>query len=338
MNIDSIRPKNFSDFKGQKEAIEYLKLRVENAIKNETQLPHSLLLGPGGVGKTSLAFIIASELGVECHEIACQQIDKFDEIASILDNIEEGDVVFFDEIHQLPKSEQATLYNVLEDFRYQKSVGRGKDKRVETEYLPQFTAIAATTHEDRLNVSLSRRFPNKVRLVPYSAEEISDMLNSASLRIYSELIHPEVATTIGKVSNNSAYTAYSLMQSYYEIKDVDGGNDPRAILQRTLRLNQIDPLLGLNVLHRKYLSILGRNSDKLYSAETIATQMRERIENIKTNIEPVLVTPIDFMGQCEPFVEIKPKGRQITKLGNFYLDFCRKLQKEQNWFGSERLS
>jgi Holliday junction DNA helicase RuvB len=185
------RPQTFDQVIGQTEIKEFLRLKIAAFKKTRVSLVHTLFLGFSGVGKTTLANVVANEMGVRFHQIMATRIKTGDDFYNMISNIEENDILFIDEIHALAPKIQEHLYGVMEDFTctiHDKNLNRPVVRRI-----PRFTLIGATTHSGDLNPPLLSRFQYKANLLPYSTDELTKMITTAGERIYDISVPHNVA-------------------------------------------------------------------------------------------------------------------------------------------------
>lgn len=346
-NTADFRPKSFDQVVGQDDIKEYLKIKIAAFKKSGLSIGHILFLGFSGVGKTTLATVMATEMGVGFHQIMATRIKNWNDFYAIIKNIEENDVVFIDEIHALAPKIQENLYGVMEDFTC-----TIEDKNLDrpiTRKIPRFTLIGATTHSGELNAPLLSRFQYKGQLIPYTTEQLKDMVINAGERIYDISIPEDIAMRIAKLSRRTARTCYNLLRSYM---DVVTAEYPQRVtkqmltmdlLYKTLRLEQIDPLVGLDYASRKYLVTMLRDNAPIGS-RSLASMINEQENTLLYMIEPFLFSEIEleykvnngttkFVG---PFSRVTKKGRVATEGAYKYIKLCCSLQKN-GWFNNESL-
>ena len=363
MKQTDFRPKFFNQIVGQTETIELLDIKIKAFKKTRISIVHTLFLGPSGVGKTTLANCVANEMGVRFHQIMATRIKTPVDLHNIIKNIEEGDVVFIDEIHALAPRIQEHLYGVMEDFTY-----TIEDKNLNTQRLvkiPRFTLIGATTHSGDLNAPLLSRFQLKVHLLPYSVPELKDMIITAGERIYDVTLPSEIAEKLARLSRRTARVAYTLLRSLMDIAEAQtpGKVTPEILtmdlLIKMLKYEQIDPLVGLDYASRKYLIALIRESKVIRAnpqetsmaltpipvgVKTLTTLVNEQESTVTGMIEPFLLSEIDLMFwdnkeeknkvTKSPFVRITKRGRIPLPSSVNYIKVCRDLQKK-GWFTNE---
>lgn len=345
--INDFRPKNFSEVTGQDDIKEYLKINISAFKKNNMAIGHILFLGFSGVGKTTLANVMANEMGVGFHQVMATRIKTWDDFYQILKKIETNDVLFIDEIHALNSKIQEHLYGVMEDFTC-----TVHDKNLQQPYLrkiPRFTLIGATTHSGELNAPLLSRFQYKCNLIPYTVEQLTDMVISAGQRIYNLNVPREIANRIAKLSRRTARNCYNILKAYMVVVEaaypgkITSNMLSEELLYKTLRFLQIDPVVGLDSVSRKYLVTLLRDTSPIGS-RSLASMTNEQESTILHTIEPFLFSDIEFEyiskdvqhKMIGPFAKITKKGRWYTENAVKYIRLCNTLKKN-GWFANESL-
>ena len=349
MDRIDFRPQTFDQVIGQEDVKEFLRLKIAAYKKTRVSLVHTLFLGFSGVGKTTLANVVANEMGVTFHQIMATRIKTWADFYNIIKNIEENDIVFIDEIHALAPKIQEHLYGVMEDFTCtveDKNLNRQVVRRI-----PRFTLIGATTHSGDLNAPLLSRFQYKANLLPYSTEELSRMISTAGERIYNITIPYDVANKLAELSRRTARIAYNLLRSLMDIAEAKtpGKVTPNMLTLRLtcemLKYEQIDPVVGLDYASRKYLVALIRENSPLGS-RTISNYINEQESTVTGMIEPFLFSEIELKYedseknvtiQKSPFVRITKKGRVALVPAYNYIKMCQRLQKD-GWFKNESLN
>jgi Holliday junction DNA helicase RuvB len=361
MKDNDFRPKKFKQIEGQTETIELLQIKIAAFRKTGTSIVHTLFLGPSGIGKTTFANVLANEMGVRFHQVMATKIKTDADLYNIIKNIEEGDVMFIDEIHALSDKIQEHLYGVMEDFTVSL-----EDKNLNTlvqHRIPRFTLIGATTHSGDLNAPLLSRFQLKVHLLPYNVQELKNMIITAGERIYDVTLPSEIAEKLARLSRRTARVAYNLLRSLMDIAEAQTPGKVTSdvltmdLLFKMLKYEKIDPLVGLDVASRKYLvelikeSKVVRNniaSDALrpipIGTKPLATLCNQQESTITGMIEPYLLSEIELafwdndqkINKVEksPFVRITKRGRIPLPSSVNYINICRSLQK-QGWFVNE---
>jgi len=329
------RPNRLADIIGQDEVREYLVIKISSAKKSGNPVGHTLFLGPSGVGKTTFAQALANELGAEFIEIFAPTMKDPASLIEALSKISTNGVIFVDEIHALPSRVQEVLYNALEDGEI-----RGRNKFTNLPYvikLKPFTMIGATTHEGRLNEPLRKRFPNSVRMRPYSVEELSTLIGKAATKQYGISLEPSVAVRIASVAQGTPRVARNLLKCVVEVAQSLGGAMTVEVVDKTLKYEELDPVVGLNRQQRRYLMALATEGNM--GAKGLATMLDEQIETIEFAIEPFLMQEVTLPSATGgpttgTLVKRTTKGREITNLGMEYLAMCKFLQAK-GWFKGE---
>lgn len=346
-NID-FRPKSFDQVIGQDDIKEYLRIKIAAFQKSGMSVGHILFLGFSGVGKTTLANVMANEMGVGFHQIMATRIKNWNDFYNIIKNIEKNDVVFIDEIHALNSKIQEHLYGVMEDFTCTIE-DKNLDKQV-IRKVPHFTLIGATTHSGELNAPLLSRFQYKGQLIPYSAGQLKDMVKTAGRRVYNLQIPDEIASRIAKLSRRTARICYNLLRSYMDVVQAEYPGKITSdmlsteLLYKTLRLEQIDPIVGLDYASRRYLVTMLRDNAPIGS-RSLANMINEQENTLLYMIEPFLFSDIELEFNTNqgisrlvgPFSRITKKGRVPTEGAYKYIKLCSNLQ-QKGWFNNESLN
>jgi Holliday junction DNA helicase RuvB len=348
MKQKDFRPQTFDQVVGQTEIKEFLKIKIAAFKKTRVSLVHTLFLGSSGLGKTTLANVVANEMGVTFHQIMATRIKTFTDLYNVIKNIEEGDVVFIDEIHALSEKMQEHLYGLMEDFTI-----TVEDKNLNRQVIrsvPRFTLIGATTHSGLLNAPLLSRFQYKANLLPYSAEDLTAMIITAGERIYDISVPYDIANRLARLSRRTARVAYNLLRSLVDIAEAQTPNKvtpdilTMSLMNKMLRYEQLDPIIGLDSVSRKYIVRLIRENAPVGS-KTLANYVQEQEITVTGMIEPFLFSDIELQFgdagnlkvQKSPFVRITSKGRIALEPAYNYIKLCHSLQK-QGWFTNESLN
>lgn len=329
------RPTRLSEIIGQNEVREYLNIKIQATRISGGAMGHTLFLGPSGVGKTTFAQALATELGVEYVEVFGPTMKDPAALMERLQKISPNGVIFVDEIHALPSRVQEVLYTALED-----GVLRNRNKVTQMDYvvkLNPFTMIGATTHEGRLNEPLRKRFPNAVRMRSYSVHELSTILIKAATHQFGLTLDSNSAVRLASVAQGTPRTARNLLKCAYEVAQSVSGFINTNVIDKTLRYEELDPVIGLNRSQRRYLMAL--SAEGAMGAKGLATMLDEQIETIEFAIEPFLMQEVTIPSASGVLgtgmlVRRTSKGREITKLGVEYLLMCKFLQTK-GWFGGE---
>ena len=308
----TLRPQRLDDYIGQQRIKENLKILIEAAQIRGESLDHLLFSGPPGLGKTTLATIIANELGVNIKTTSGPAIDRAGDLAAILTNLEEGDVLFIDEIHRLNKAVEEVLYPAMEDFALDIVIGQGPAARSLRLDIPHFTLVAATTRTGLLTGPLRDRFGATFRLNYYSPEELRDIvLRSANL--LGTKIEDDGAYEIASRSRATPRLANRLLKrvrDYAQVK-TDDACITEKVAREALYFFEVDEL-GLDQMDNTILELLVKTFDgKPVGLSTIASALGEEEDSIEDVYEPFLLQ--------QGLIMRTPKGRQATEAAYHHL-------------------
>lgn len=301
----NIRPQVLDEFVGQQAARENLSVFIQAAKKRGDALDHVLLHGPPGLGKTTMAQIVARELGVNFRATSGPVIAKAGDLAALLTNLEERDVLFIDEIHRLNPAVEEILYPAMEDFELDLMIGEGPAARSVKIDLPPFTLVGATTRSGLLTTPLRDRFGIPVRLEFYRVDELVSIITRAG-RVLGVEMSPDGAQEIARRSRGTPRVAGRLLRRVRDFAAVDGATaiDAEAADKALQRLN-VDGL-GLDGMDRRYLSVIAVDfGGRPVGADTIAAALSEPRDAIEDIIEPYLIQ--------QGFVQRTPRGRLVTE-------------------------
>jgi Holliday junction DNA helicase RuvB len=306
----TLRPRSLEDFVGQERVKEQLGIALTAAKERGDALDHVLLVGPPGLGKTSLAYIVREELGVGIRSVAGPALERKD-IAAILTSIEARDVIFIDEIHRMSSAAEEILYPALEDFRLDIVMGQGAAARTLTLDLPPFTLVGATTRTGLLTSPLRDRFGMTFRLDYYDPGQLAAIVKR-SARILGVQIADDAADEIAGRSRGTPRISNRILRRVRDVAQVrHEGSITTAIAREALELLEVDEA-GLERIDRALLgTILGKFDGGPVGLTTLAASLGEEPDTIEDVYEPFLLQ----LG----FIQRTPRGRTITKLGRAHV-------------------
>jgi len=303
---EQIRPARFGDFTGQRKIVENLKIFITAARERSDALDHVLLSGPPGLGKTTLAYIVAHEMSVGIKATSGPVIDKPGNLAGLLTSLEKGDVLFIDEIHRLNPAVEEYLYSAMEDFKLDIMLDSGPSARSVQIAIPPFTLVGATTRAGLLTAPLRARFGINLRLDYYSADLLEKIVRRAS-RILGVEIDKEGAFEIARRSRGTPRIANRLLRRARDFAQVEGRMYiSKSIAKRTLEALEIDEY-GLDEMDKRLmLGLIEKYRGGPVGVSTLAMAVGEESDTIEEVYEPYLIQ--------EGYIMRTPRGRVATQL------------------------
>lgn len=309
----SLRPHRLDEYVGQENVKELLKVYIEAAKQRGDALDHVLLYGPPGLGKTTLANIIAAEMGVSIRITSGPALEKTGDIVALLTNLQEGDILFIDEIHRLSRTVEEVLYPAMEDFEFDIIIGKGPSARSIRFDLPKFTLIGATTRSGQLTSPFRDRFGVLFRLELYTVKELAQIV-TRSADILGIKIEPQGAEEIASRSRGTPRIANRLLKRVRDFAQIMGdGTITKEIAQSALLKLNIDEI-GLDNTDRNMLEAMIRSFDGgPVGLDTLAAMIGEEAITIEDVYEPYLMQ----LG----FINRTPRGRVVTPAAYKHLGF-----------------
>jgi Holliday junction DNA helicase RuvB len=302
----TLRPSLFSEFTGQAKVKERLEITVAAAKQRGEAIDHILLNGPPGLGKTTLAHIIAKAMGANLKSTSGPTIEKAGDLAGLLTNLEEGDVLFIDEIHRLQKTIEEYLYPAMEDFKLDIIIDQGPNARSVRLNLPRFTLIGATTRSGLLTAPLLTRFPIRERLDYYQAEQLQQIV-LRSARLLNVEIEPQGAREIAKRSRGTPRIANNVLRRVRDYAQVrHQGRITAEVADKALAMLEIDEN-GLDEMDKRILeAVIVKFSGGPVGVSSLAVAVGEEPDTLEEVYEPYLI--------MEGYLKRTPQGRVATEL------------------------
>ncbi len=311
-NLNLARPNSLKEFIGQEQIKSSLQIAIDATKYRNEVLEHLLFYGQPGLGKTTLALLISGEMNTNCKVASAPSIERPRDIVGLLLGLQEGDILFIDEIHRLNKLTEELLYSAMEDFRLDLTMGSNRGARCRTINLPKFTLIGATTKLASISGPLRDRFGLCLKIEFYSNEELQKIIFNFSNLINIRLMN-EACYALAKISRGTPRIALRLLKRVRDyaqvIKKTNGVS--LEIVEQALNSQQIDNQ-GLDNVDRRFLSFLNLNSNNPIGLDSIAAGMGEDSSMLEFLVEPYLIQ----IG----FILRTPRGRKLTSLGKKYIN------------------
>ncbi|KMT65469.1 Holliday junction branch migration DNA helicase RuvB [Catenovulum maritimum] len=307
----AIRPQQLADYTGQKHVVEQMEIAIEAALKREDALDHVLIFGPPGLGKTTLSRIIANEMNVGIKTTSGPVLEKAGDLAALLTNLEENDILFIDEIHRLSPVVEEILYPAMEDYQLDIMIGEGPAARSIKLDLPPFTLIGATTRAGSLTSPLRDRFGIVQRLEFYSVEELQKIVGRSASHMNMQLSE-QGALEVARRSRGTPRIANRLLRRVRDYADVKAdGRAEQSIVAAALDLLDVDTK-GFDYMDRKLLeAIVDKFDGGPVGLDNLAAAIGEEKETIEDVIEPFLIQ--------QGFIQRTPRGRIASQRAYLHL-------------------
>ena len=311
-NLNLARPVTFQEFIGQEKLKSSLRIAIDASIYRKEPLEHTLLYGQPGLGKTTLAFLIAREMNTKCRIAAAPAIERPRDILGLLLGLKEGEVLFIDEIHRLNKLTEELLYSAMEDFRLDLTMGANRGSRCRTINLPRFTLIGATTKLASISSPLRDRFGISHKIEFYTHDELKQIIVNFSQLINLNL-DDEASYNLAKISRGTPRIALRLLRRVRDYAQVVKKTKFISVklIKKALSSYQIDEK-GLDSLDRQYLAFLNQNNNIPTGLDSIAAGLGDDSSMLEFIVEPYLIQ-LGFLSRT-------PRGRVLTALGKKYVN------------------
>jgi len=310
-NLNLARPLTLKEFIGQEQLKSSLRIAIDASIFRKEPLEHTLLYGQPGLGKTTLAFLIAHELNTKCRIATAPAIERPRDIVGLLLGLKDGEVLFIDEIHRLNRLTEELLYSAMEDFRLDLTMGANRGARCRTINLPRFTLIGATTKLASISAPLRDRFGISQKIEFYTFDELKQIIFNYS-RLINFYLDDESSYHLARISRGTPRIALRLLRRVRDYAQVVNKTNTISVnlIKKALNSFQIDEK-GLDSLDRKYLSFLNLTNIPI-GLDSIAAGLGDDSSMLEFVVEPYLIK-IGFLTRT-------PRGRLLTALGKKYID------------------
>ncbi len=311
-NLNLARPTSFQEFIGQEKLKSSLRIAIDASIYRREPLEHTLLYGQPGLGKTTLAHLIAHEMNTKCRVATAPAIERPRDIVGLLLGLKEGEVLFIDEIHRLNRLTEELLYSAMEDFRLDLTMGANRGARCRTINLPRFTLIGATTKLASISAPLRDRFGISQKIEFYTNNELKQIIVNFA-RLINLKLDDDASFNLSKISRGTPRIALRLLRRIRDYAQVVKKTNTISInlVNKALNSYQIDEK-GLDSLDRQYLSFLNLNKNIPTGLDSIAAGLGDDSSMLESIVEPYLIQ-IGFLQRTS-------RGRLLTDLGKEYID------------------
>ena len=311
-NLNLARPVSLKKFIGQEKIKSSLRIAIDASIYRNEPLEHTLFYGQPGLGKTTLAFLVAYEMNTKCRIATAPAIERPRDIVGLLLGLKEGEVLFIDEIHRLNRLTEELLYSAMEDFRLDLTMGANRGARCRTINLPRFTLIGATTKLASISAPLRDRFGISHKIEFYTPDELKRIITNFA-RLINIRLDDEASYYLANISRGTPRIALRLLRRVRDYVQVVKQTNVITVnlTEKALNSFQIDDK-GLDYLDRKYLSLLNQNNNIPTGLDSIAAGLGDDSSMIEFIVEPYLIQ----IG----FITRTPRGRLLTPLGQKYID------------------
>ena len=311
-NLNLARPTTLRDFIGQEQLKTSLRIAIDASIFRKEPLEHTLLYGQPGLGKTTLAFLIAHEMNTKCRIATAPAIERPRDIVGLLLGLKEGEILFIDEIHRLNRLTEELLYSAMEDFRLDLTMGANRGARCRTINLPKFTLIGATTKLASISSPLRDRFGISQKIQFYTYDELKQIIENYS-RLINLNLDNDASYKLAKISRGTPRIALRLLRRIRDYAQVVKKTNVISmnLIKKALSSYQIDNK-GLDSLDRQYLSFLNQNNNNPIGLDSIAAGLGDDSSMLEFVVEPYLIQ-IGFLTRT-------PRGRLLTDSGKKYIN------------------